>query len=130
MKYDRSYDPPAPVARVRVANLASPNRQLGDVTALLDSGADMTVVPAQVARAIALVPKGVVHVQGYRDSEPEPRPQYFVRITIGGRVVELPVIGDDCPELLLGRDFLRHFIVQLDGPAEELALEPDNPARS
>jgi hypothetical protein len=124
VKYDQRYEPPAPVVRVRIANLASPARQVGDVEALIDSGADMTVVPAQLAQQIALLPRGIVQVQGYRDREPEPRPEYFVRITHGSGGVELPVVGDECQEVLLGRDFLRHFVVRLDGPAEEFTLEP------
>ena len=63
-------------------------------------------------------------IQGYRDEEPEPRPEYFVRISLGGSGVELPVVGDDCTEVLLGRDFLRHMVVRLDGPAQEFTLEP------
>jgi hypothetical protein len=123
VKYDKRYDPPAPVVRVRIANLASPSRHVGDVAALIDSGADMSVVPARMARQIALVPKGIVQVQGYRDGEVEPRPEYFVRISYERHEVELPVVGDECPEVLLGRDFLRHFVVRLDGPRQELTLE-------
>jgi hypothetical protein len=42
---------------------------------------------------------------------------------VSGRDVELPVVGDECPEVLLGRDFLRHFVARLDGPRQELTLE-------
>ncbi|MCX6842945.1 MAG: retroviral-like aspartic protease family protein [candidate division WOR-3 bacterium] len=109
--------------RIRIANLASPSRHVGDVAALIDSGADMSVVPARVARLIALVPKGIVQVQGYRDEEAELRPEYFVRISYERHEVELPVVGDECPEVLLGCDFLRHLVVRLDGPRQELTLE-------
>jgi hypothetical protein len=130
VKYDKRYDPPAPVVRVRVANLASPSREAGDVAALIDTGADMSVVPAGLARQVALVPKGIVYVQGYRTGEAEPRPEYFVRITHDRHAVELPVVGDECPELLLGRDFLRHFTVRLDGPAQEFEMEPGSSSPS
>ena len=123
MKYDRRYDPPAPVVRVRIANLATPSRHVSDVAALIDSGADMSVVPARVARQIALVPKGIVQVRGYREEEAEPRPEYFVRISYERHVVELPVVGDECTEVLLGRDFLGHLVIRLDGPRQELTLE-------
>jgi hypothetical protein len=123
VKYDKRHDPPAPVIRVRIANLASPSRHIGDVAALIDSGADMSVVPARMARLIALVPKGIVRIRGYRDEEAEPRPEYFVRISYERHEVELPVVGDECAEVLLGRDFLRHFVFRLDGPRQELTLE-------
>jgi len=129
VKYDNRYEPPAPVIHVRIADLAAPARQVGEIEALIDSGADMTVVPAHVARKIALWPRGIVQVRSYRDGEPEPRPEYFVRITYGSSGVELAVVGDDCREVLLGRDFLRHFVVRLDGPAEELTLEPSESSR-
>jgi len=124
VKYDPSYDPPAPVIRVRIANLASPSQSVGDVAALIDTGADISLVPVRLARKMALVPKGIVYTQGYRDGQAEPRPEYFVRITHDRRSVELPVVGDECAEVLLGRDFLRHYVTKLDGPAQELTLEP------
>ena len=130
MKYDTSYEPPAPVIRVRIVNLATPNHQVRDIPALIDSGADMSVVPSRLAKTIALVPKGIVEVQGYRIEKVEHRPKYFVRIEFDRHAVELSVVGDECSEVLLGRDFLRHFVLRLDGPRQEFTLEPDRSSRN
>jgi hypothetical protein len=51
-----------------------------------------------------------------------------VLIPASGHEVELPVVGDECPVVLLGRDFLRYFVARLDGPAQEFTLEPGAPS--
>lgn len=57
--YDRTwFDPPAPLARVTVRN-PDIGTAMSDVPMLLDSGADVTLLPAEVVQAL-----GVIFVPG------------------------------------------------------------------
>ena len=50
-----SFDPPAPIARVRLRNMGD-GALLSDVPMLLDTGADVSLVPQACADQLGLVP--------------------------------------------------------------------------
>ena len=86
------------------------------VTALLDSGADATMLPMTILRKVGArfvrkqrmrgVVGGFVEVSRYR-----------VEVEIGGeRLRGILAVGTDAEtEFILGRDVLNHLIVTLDG---------------
>lgn len=117
--YDRGFEPPAPVVPVRVGSPA------GDAAAVLlpalvDSGADLTVVPAAVIRQLGLSETDYVTVR-VAGAAMGSASVHAARVELDGvtEVVEVLAVGE---EALLGRNLLRAVVVSLDGPREELTL--------
>lgn len=89
------------------------------VPALLDSGADRTVVPADLARALDLPVVGTVRIEtvvGGRVAR-----LHAVSVSMVDETVDVQAIAA-ADEFLVGRDLLRRFVVTLDGPAGEVEL--------
>jgi len=118
LTYDRRLDPPAPVAPLRIA------RPSGDeavvLPALIDTGADCTLIPAVVARQIGLPVIDRVSVQGLGGTARQV-PVYAATAAFGGiRVLARLAAYED--ETVLGRDLLNRVVALLDGPALRLGF--------
>lgn len=92
----------------------------------VDSGADMTVLPEELAEALALPAIGSLPVTGpgWRG-----RTRVFAaRVEAAGEshLLEVLAMGS---ETLVGRDLLNRWQVLLDGPAGVLEITPAGPAR-
>ncbi len=115
--YDERYEPPMPVVGALIGAPGSPPQVA--VPALLDSGADRTVVPAELARVLDLPVVGTIRVEtvaGGRMAR-----LHALSVLIEGLVVDVQAVAA-ADELLVGRDLLRRFVVTLDGPAGELTI--------
>ena len=116
--YDAAFDPPAPVVALRVGAPGSPASVV--LSALVDTGADGTVVPAALARRLRLplVDRIVVEGVGGR------------RVSVGVHAASVQLSGVRCvarvvalgSEALVGRDLLSRLVAHLDGPALEAEL--------
>ncbi len=110
--YDTTRTRAAPVLPVRVG------RPDGEPTvalaAVVDSGADITVLPAELATGMELPAVGDVRVAGI-GGVVQRAPVYAVLVETAGRrrIVEAVALGG---EALLGRDVLNAWRVVLDGP--------------
>lgn len=116
--YDRSRTPAAPVLPVRVTG---PGGQGGAASpALVDTGADMSVIPARLARELRLPVVGELRVRGVTGSERVPL--YGVELEVGGMTVtvQAAAIGT---HMLVGRDVLNRWTLRFRGPEEMLELE-------
>ena len=119
--YDKSYDPPAPVVQVRL--LAPGSQEWLEVSALLDSGADITVVPAGAVERLRLPSTGATDVQGFA-SGTQRTPTFTLRFTLGQERSWLDeVVAWDEPYAILGRGVLNHWRVTLDGPRGIVTIE-------
>jgi len=110
--YDRTFDPPAPVLLVR---MAPPDGSLGVmVPMLLDTGADCTLVPTAVARALELPRVGSLEVVGLGGSG-QRADEHAALVEVGGQrfLATVVPLGQ---EAILGRDVLNLATVVLDGP--------------
>lgn len=121
--YIREFAPPAPFAYVTAA---SPDGSAGpgEWPAQLDTGADRTVVPLQLARDLGLAETGLLRLEGL-GGHPTAAPLFVVRLGVRGLVpalVEVVAVSGE-PHILLGRDVLNRHRVVLDGP--RLACEID-----
>ena len=115
--YDASlFDPPAPIARVILRNPAT-GVVWSDVPMLLDSGADVTLIPKAVLRHLALdvVPDKQYEVAGFDGNLSQTSvarlEMIFCRKTFRGQFLLV-----DQAWGILGRNVLNTITLLLDGP--------------
>lgn len=119
--YGSQYTPPAPVLPVRVSRPDTVSAIV--LPALVDTGADVSVVPQGLPTRMGLPVVGRIAVAGI-DGFPHRLPIYAAVATLNGysRVIRVVSIGATS---LIGRDLLNTIIAHLHGP--EAALELDLP---
>jgi predicted aspartyl protease len=111
--YSNGYEPPAPVVEVTI-------RARGEVAvqALLDSGADATMIPSAILQRIGARFARLHKMRGVLGDAVAVE-LYFVEIQIGS--YKIPAIRsiavDSTTEVIIGRDVLNQLIVTLDGIA-------------
>src|SRR5690606_18105645 len=116
--YEDSYYPPAPTVEIW---LAPPERAfvLGPLRALIDSGADGSLLPAQILRELGVE---LFDVKRLRSQWGEVRfvETYLVDVGIGSlRLPLIEVVSDEASEeVLLGRNALKLLYLTLDGPKQ------------
>ena len=114
-KYEESgFNPPAPIVRARVRG---PGPEIeDDVPLLLDSGADISVVPRAAAQAVgATIEPGVLPVQ-FLTGEASAYEQATLAIEFGGYRFRGSFMVLDAEYGVLGRNILNLLVVTLDGP--------------
>jgi hypothetical protein len=115
--YDSTqFSPPAPMARVSLRT-SQKSAVVDDVPMLIDSGADLTLVPERFALELGLEldQSDSYELEGFDGRKTKARSAQlelvFLRRTFKGRFV---VINSECG--FLGRNVLNHFVLTLDGP--------------
>lgn len=116
--YSRNYYPPAPVIEVTFVTAAE-NLHVGPLPALMDSGADGTIVPINYLNEI-LAPSTVEMTIRSQWGERHRVLLYLVDVQIGSLTLPgVEVVGDEISdEIVIGRDILNRLRVLLDGPKE------------
>lgn len=118
--YDRSRSPAAPVLPVQLGR--SGGEGFAAAIALVDTGAEITVIPDRMAVELQLPVVGEVTVRGVTGSE---RVRiYGVELAIDGICVPTEAAGVGT-HTLIGRDVINRWTVVLRGPAEMLELETE-----
>lgn len=117
-QYSRKYFPPAPIIDITLVSTAESLRS-DPLPALVDSGADGTIVPMGYLDEIHAPPtqEMIIHSQwGERHSVM----LYLVDVQIGDLTLPgIEVVGDEISnEVILGRDILNRWRILLDGPRE------------
>ena len=122
--YERlTYSPAAAVLPI-VVSVPADNASLGSqqVTALCDTGADITCFPARMVAALGLLEVDEIEVSGY-EGEPELKSVYAARLQVSGGPTQIVrAVVRDSDETLLGRDVLNSFRLEFDGPGLQLTL--------
>jgi Aspartyl protease len=112
--YDTSFNPPAPVADVTVAHPVT-GVSNSTLRGKLDSGADVTVIPARLVASLNITPRGHTWTRGY-DGTYARRLVYYVRLTVEDFTLpSVRCVATDRTNVLVGRNVLNRFIVILDG---------------
>lgn len=122
--YDESYSPAMPIVTVTVDGYAG--RPLQTLTALIDSGADGTMLPIDILEAVDALYEDSVRLQGVLgDSEPVDR--YTVAIRLGSLTLHgiQAVAIPSGAESIIGRDLLNNLVVTLNGPAFVTQVDVD-----
>ena len=121
--YDRSFHPPAPVAEVSIAQPVT-DIASGPLRGKLDSGADVTVIPARWITRLGLSPRAAVWARSY-DGTYSQRAVYYVRFTIEGHELSaVRCLATDRTDVLVGRNVLNRFVLRLDGKRLRFTLRP------
>ena len=119
-RYNQQQQPPAPFVYVTV-HTPDDRRVSERYPALVDSGAAITVIPAEVAEQLALLKYSEVTLADWMDFTVTVS-AYWVNLTIHEIPINgVKVVAAQVPYLILGRDVLNQFHITLDGP--HLALE-------
>jgi predicted aspartyl protease len=124
IEYDRRFDPPAPVVQVTVGHIVVQRRR-STAAALLDTGSDVTAIPASLVQRLQLIPFSRLQLEDV-SGETRTVPTYAVHLTIGELTLpRLEVIQTELDQVILGRDVLNHLYVLLRGPELVFFLERD-----
>lgn len=116
--YSRSYSPPAPVLEIQVWRVG---RTAGyeTVQALVDSGADGTLLPISLLKRVNARYVGQVGIRGM-ENVTQQADYYLVSLRVG--TTEIPAVYvvavETEGEALIGRNVLNHLVVTLNGPAQ------------
>lgn len=120
--YDSSYNPSMPVVEVVLTNPETGQRS-ETLSAIIDSGADSSIIPEQNLRSIGLSPIRKVRMQGVTRISSYVN-EYLVQMEFGPFQLSLVDVlaQKDAPEAIIGRDVLNHFIVTLNGLAASVEI--------
>lgn len=121
-RYNRQVDPPAPFVYVGLRSPHDDDPPL-ELPALVDTGADTTVVPLQVVESLGLPPLDEMPTVGF-GGQLTFIPTFLIRLRLRG-LVEMSVevlASPDESYVLLGRDVLNRFKLTLDGPGLSLEI--------
>jgi hypothetical protein len=124
--YDRDIEPPAPFLDVSVHSPLHSD-VVQSVRAKLDTGADISAIPASLVEELGLHPESQLLVEGY-DLQPATLYTYYITLVIAQvHFQRLEVIPFPERYVLLGRDVLNHFYARLNGPelTFDLSLTPE-----
>ncbi len=121
--YDTSYHPAAPSVEIQIYGY---NSVLGQhsLWAMVDSGADATMIPYPVLNAIGAVYKESTWMRGTAGGRVEVD-LYLAAIRIGSNLIDgLHVVGIPASgEAIIGRDVLNQLVVTLNGLANVTEIQ-------
>jgi predicted aspartyl protease len=122
--YDTSAQPPAPFMEFEVVSPQdSTQRRLAQ--GLLDTGAEVSVLPVEVLAALQIPKASDMSVESW-DGSPTLVTTYIITLKIADvRLDSVEVVAAPMPYAILGRDVLNHFILTLNG--KDLIFELQDP---
>ena len=111
-----NFDPPAPVAYVTLRDLAT-GVSLFDVPMLIDTGADVTLLPREYVEQLGITPDEDIlyEVQGF-DGHSKMADMVQLELVFLGRKFKGQFLLIDQPMGILGRNILNNVRLLLDGP--------------
>jgi len=121
--------PPAPVVPVTVTSSSDAGTEATRV-GLVDTGAEVTLLPHTLLDSLGAKPAGLCHILGVNRTVIGPFPTYYLHVELAGVRTFIKVVGGG-DEVILGRNLLNDFKMELDGPAQTLTVcapSPPSPA--
>lgn len=123
--YDREVDPPAPFLEIIVRHPDEPTLAV-NILAKIDTAADVSAIPVTLVDQLRLPMTRRLLIEGY-DGVPARLLTYGAVFEVAqARFKGLRVISYPEDYVLLGRDILNYFYIQLNGPdlTFDLSLTP------
>ena len=119
--YLSQYFPPFPSLPIHLG-FPEENLRLGPLEALVDTGADGTLVPQVLLEELGAPLVDQIRVRS-QWGEARAAGLYTVDLGVAGiRLPAIEVVGDPGVEIILGRDVINRLRLLLDGPAHETTL--------
>jgi hypothetical protein len=116
------YDPPAPIVVVGLHDAVTGNT-LRDAILLLDTGADVTLLPRSAVEQLGATidPTSRMELTGF-DGSRSFAPAVFLDIVFASRLFRGTYFIIDAERGILGRDVLNHVKLVIDGPQQAWSL--------
>ena len=109
------FSPPAPIAQVSLIH-PDTGQTLDDVPMLLDTGADITLVPAEALRKLGVETLPDLYALEGFDGTSVMAPTAYLSLRFLGRTFYGRFVVIDRRIGILGRNVLNHLVLLLDGP--------------
>jgi predicted aspartyl protease len=119
--YNTQFDPPAMVLPVTVAGVVHRRPRI-ELSALIDTGADVTAVPESLVERLKLYPVGRLQLEDANAVKTSIFTYEANMAMIGEPAKKIEVIVTPYPFVILGRDWLSDYYVLLDGPGQQFQL--------
>jgi predicted aspartyl protease len=115
-EYSRDYFPSAPVVDIGIRS--APQGSEIEIEALMDTGADATILPLSLLRRINAIYSETVNMRGVTGISQNVQ-TFVIAVRVGPHVIPaIRAIADkQGNEAILGRDVLIQLRITLDGPA-------------
>ena len=113
------FDPPAPLAQVTLRDMST-GATVPDVLLLIDTGADITLLPPPAVERLGVVPLANQQyvLRGF-DGSTSLAPVVVVDMLFLRRAFRGRYLVIEAERGIFGRDILNHMTVLLDGPQQE-----------
>jgi len=119
--YDKLFDPPALVLSVTVTGAVN-SRPRARLQAIIDTGADVTAVPAYLERKLYLYAVDRLQIEDVRGIATRVN-TYDVRLALVGQTPKtIEVVFTSLEFVVLGRDWLEDYYLLLNGPEQNFLL--------
>ena len=128
-RYLDEYWPPFPAIDLSF-RLPESQEERGQFTALVDTGADVTIVPLSILQEMNALAIDSAFIRSYWGERRSVR-IYLVDISLEGVLLPtVEVIGEKTTgPILLGRDVLNKLVLLLDGPGKKIKIFSEYPSR-
>lgn len=124
--YSADYTPPAPVLNV-VLRYGDERPSFGPLEAVVDTGADATIIPESIARQLRATPLNPAQLET-QWGDVHPVTIYLLDIEVDDRLLPGIVVAGDpaADEIILGRNVLNRLALFLDGPRQGTDVLDEN----
>lgn len=126
--YDTQFDPPAIILSVTIAGVVH-RRSRVELSALVDTGADVTAVPESLVERLKLYPVGRLQLEDAHAVKTGVF-TYEANVAMAEEPAKkMEVVVTPYPFVILGRDWLSEYYLLLDGPDQQYEIRK-NPLKS
>lgn len=116
---EQSYQPPAPLAFLTLRTLDGRDLSIPTVPALVDTGADVTLLPRWAVEQLGLSPQPDASVKlAWFDGSTRSADAVELEASFHGGRFQGRYALIDQPHGIVGRNILNHFRLLFDGPAK------------
>lgn len=116
-QYDReNTNQPAPIAQVLLRNPQT-GAEVSPVVMLIDTGAEVTLIPRDTAAQIGCRPVSAHTLSGF-DGSTGAYDEVFVKMVFLGKSFRGQYLTVDQPTGIIGRNILNYLVLTFDGPRQ------------